>query len=450
MLFLGNIYFRVDVKISVPRFADLLVEEVRRKREELARVIGGEGDLRNYYGELLRRVWLSDLSLDKVDGRVYGVDSSCDDIDVVGGGSILISRAIAVSVGGDEVRKLRLDAFFPRDIRDQEELKRLMREHLEHLAGLEAVERGAETVLIDGSLYARMTHVLREINVDGYEDFMFEYIETYAGFLREALKRNVAVVGVSKDSRSTVLKEELLMLKLRELVANLEPSIRETVLGLFGEIKRRPREALEGLRHLLKSGVSMEVYELFRNATSGAPDSKIIFSVGLGRGLSMPLQLSIEKVSARVFELVLSDSHEKLLGLLERVFPATRDKLGDSFQEKASRMIEALKSYPPIAVTYVVLEQGDDPIRVDVALKGKYPTRGESHFLEAIPEEMLKGLKSIAGLYAGPRSYNVLLLEADKRVRTTHDTMEMYHRLIMQELKTLVMHSRSDRRFFYP
>jgi hypothetical protein len=436
--------------VPVPRFADLLVEEVRKKREELARVIGGDSDLRNYYGELLGRVWISDLSPDKISEGVYAVDSSCDDIDVVGGGSILVSRAIALSAGGEGVRKLRLDAFFPRDVRDQEELRRLMREHLEHLAGLEAVERGAQAVLIDGSLYARMTHVLREINIDGFEDFMFEYIETYAEFFREASRRNVAVVGVSKDSRSTVLKEELLTLKLRELLGNVEPSLRETVLGLFGEVKRRPREALESLRRLLKAGVPVEVYDLFRNATSGAPDSKIIFAVNPGNGLSLPLQLSIEKVSARIFELVLSDSHEKLLGLLERVFPATRDKLGESFGEKASRMIDALKSYPPIAVTYVVLEEGDDPIRVDIALRRKYPTRGESHFLDIFPEEILLGLRSIAGLYAGPRSYNVLLLEADKRVRTSRETMEMYHRLIMQELKTLVMHSRSDRRFFYP
>ena len=98
----------------------------------------------------------------------------------------------------------------------------------------------------------------------------------------------------------------------------------------------------------------------------------------------------------------------------------------------------------------MVLDERDDPIRVDVALRETQPAQRDTLFLETVSTEIYKATKTVAGLYGGQKHYNALLLEADKRVRTTHETMEMYHKLIMQELKTPLIHSRSQRRFYYP
>jgi len=115
-------------------------------------------------------------------------------------------------------------------VRDYEDFKRLVREHVEHLVALEALEDGADLLLIDGSLYGRMIHVIRELKVEGREDFMLEYAEAYSELLSSALENGAVVVGVSKDSRSTVLKEELLLTQLVSLLSGYEPGVRERVI----------------------------------------------------------------------------------------------------------------------------------------------------------------------------------------------------------------------------
>lgn len=427
----------------------MFVREVRRKRSELERILGSEGGLRERYGELVREAWIRDLEPRGARGPAYAVDSSSDDIEVQGGGVVLVTRSLALSAGGEEIRELRLDAFYPRNVRDYDDFKRLVREHVEHVVALRAVEEGARLVLIDGSLYGRMIHVLRELEVEGREDFMFEYVELYSELFSKARSRGALVVGVSKDSRSTVLKEELLYLRLKSVLKGLGEPLAGAVLGYWRLLKRRPREALENVRKLVREGLSPEVYELFEEATSSVPDSKVILACDPGRGFSRPLRLSLEKVSTGVTDILLTDG-ARGAALLRDVFEKTAERLGEEFDERASQVLECMKKYPPVVTSYAVFSRGDDPLRVDLAGGGGYETAGDSRFLAETPGELLEVLGFLALLYAGRRRYNALLLEADRRVKATAETMELYHRLAMQELGLAIIHSRGDRRVFFP
>ncbi|MEM4445304.1 MAG: hypothetical protein QXJ21_08150, partial [Thermofilum sp.] len=66
------------------------------------------------------------------------------------------------------------------------------------------------------------------------------------------------------------------------------------------------------------------------------------------------------------------------------------------------------------------------------------------------PDSFIRVLRQLAFLYSGRTSYNVLLLEADKRVRATTETLDLYHKLAMKELGELIVHSRGERRYFVP
>ncbi|MEM4015140.1 MAG: DNA double-strand break repair nuclease NurA [Thermofilum sp.] len=433
----------------MPRFADLFVEEVRRKRGEILRVAAGSADLASRYRELVRGVWVEGVEARNEFDRVYAVDSSSDEIEVAGGGVILVTRAVALGANGRELRKLRVDAFFPRSIRDYEDFKRLLREHLEHEVALEAVEEGADLVLLDGSLFGRMSHVVRELSVDGREGFLLDYVETYGQLLSRAVRKGVIIAGVSKDSRSTVLKEELLLSELRKRLEGCPTGLAEKVLELWARLRRRPSQVLEEVRRLVKEGLDPRIYELFEEAKSPVPDSKLLLLMNLGPGFTAPIRLTLERVQMGVIEVALTEE-TRLVALLDAIFEKVSDELGPRFAENVNRVLAALRSYPAVLASYVIFSRGDDPVRVDIAVNREDLAASTSRFVSSPPDSFIRVLRQLAFLYSGRTSYNVLLLEADKRVRATAETLDLYHKLAMKELGELIVHSRGERRYFVP
>ncbi|MCS7105595.1 MAG: DNA double-strand break repair nuclease NurA [Thermofilaceae archaeon] len=434
----------------MPRYVDLFIEELRRSRGEVLNIVGKGSDLTARYKGLVEKVWVKGVEAQNEFGRIFAVDSSSDEIEVSGGGVLLVTRSIALEANGVELRKLRLDPLFPKNIRDYEDYKRLVREHLEHLIGIEAVENGASLIMLDGSLFGRMVHVLRELEVDGREDIMLEYMEVYGEMISNALKKKAVVVGVSKDSRSTLLKEELLSTELKNLLSIVSEDDRSEVLSLWRQLKRRPTQTLEKLRSLIVwRGLDPRIYGLFEEARNPVPDSKILVSLNLDPGYSTPMKLSLEKISAGVTDVALSDFREAR-ELLKNVFQKTSDRMGERVKEKIDGVLDALRSFPPVLTSYVVFEKGDDPVRVDVAFDGSLPTLDGSRFVEGESEVFKKVLRCLTCCYAGRQGYNVLLLEADRRVKTTFETLELYHKLAMRELGELIVHSRGERRVLFP
>ncbi|MEM0093418.1 MAG: DNA double-strand break repair nuclease NurA [Thermofilum sp.] len=433
----------------MPRFADLFVEEVRRKRGEILRVAAGSADLVSRYSELVRGVWVEGVEARNEFDGVYAVDSSSDEIEVAGGGVILVTRAVALGANGRELRKLRVDAFFPRSIRDYEDFKRLLREHLEHEVALEAVEEGADLVLLDGSLFGRMSHVVRELSVDGREGFLLDYVETYGQLLSRAVRKGVIIAGVSKDSRSTVLKEELLLSELRKRLEGCPTGLAEKVLELWARLRRRPSQVLEEVRRLVKEGLDPRIYELFEEAKSPVPDSKLLLLMNLGPGFTAPIRLTLERVQMGVIEVALTEE-TRLVALLDAIFEKVSDELGSRFAENVNRVLAALRSYPAVLASYVIFSRGDDPVRVDIAVNREDLAASTSRFVSSPPDSFIRVLRQLAFLYSGRTSYNVLLLEADKRVRATAETLDLYHKLAMKELGELIVHSRGERRYFVP
>ncbi|MEM0377408.1 MAG: DNA double-strand break repair nuclease NurA, partial [Thermofilum sp.] len=396
-----------------------------------------------------RGVWVEGVEARNEFDRVYAVDSSSDEIEVAGGGVILVTRAVALGANGRELRKLRVDALFPRSIRDYEDFKRLLREHLEHEVALEAVEEGADLVLLDGSLFGRMSHVVRELSVDGREGFLLDYVETYGQLLSRAVRKGVIIAGVSKDSRSTVLKEELLLSELRKRLEGCPTGLAEKVLELWARLRRRPSQVLEEVRRLVREGLDPRIYELFEEAKSPVPDSKLLLLMNLGPGFTAPIRLTLERVQMGVIEVALTEE-TRLVALLDAIFEKVSDELGPRFAENVNRVLAALRSYPAVLASYVIFSRGDDPVRVDIAVNREDLAASSSRFVSSPPDSFIRVLRQLAFLYSGRTSYNVLLLEADKRVRATAETLDLYHKLAMKELGELIVHSRGERRYFVP
>jgi len=433
----------------MPYFADLLLQELRSKREEVFRVLKASEILLEKYRGLFSRRWLQLDGIEESLESVYAVDSSNDEVALSGGGVVLFTRSLALAPNGYEVRRLRLDAFYPKRVHMYEEYCRLIREYMEHEAALKAIEEGAKYVLIDGSLYGRMLHLLYELDIEGREGFMLEYVRKYGELLSEASSKGVILVGVSKDSRSTLFKEEVLW---REVASHVSKQEAIDILSeLWGELQTSPRKTMEKLRRMVKEGlVDDYVHRLFEEARLAVPDSKIISLLSLEPGFSTPLHLRVDRVYSGTILLILREDEETLLQKLRGSFQKSADKQECEFETLAVEAVRKLKKYPSVVTFYTVLEKGDDPIRVDIVLSDSTALPADGRFLSEVPDEVHRVLGLLRSLYAGVRGYNVLLLEADRKVKMTAETMKTYTEMLMREYGELLFHSRGERRVFYP
>lgn len=433
----------------MPYFADLLLQELRSKKEDVLKVLKASGVILEKYQELFSKRWLPLDALDENPNDVYAVDSSNGEVELSGGGVILFTRSLAIAPNGGEVRRLRLDAFYPRRVHEYEDYRRLVREYMEHEVALKAVEEGARYVLIDGSLYGRMLHALYELDIEDREGFTLEYVRNYGELLSKATLRGTVLVGVSKDSRSTLFKEEVLRSEILSHVSSKQ-GVSETVKDRWEELRRQPHKTMRKLESLVKEGLIDDyVYGLFKEARSAVPDSKVISLLNFGVGFSTPLLLRVDKVYSGTILLILREEEGVLINKLEESFPRLVDKLGYEFEGLASEVIRSLKAYPHIVTFYAVLEEGDDPIRVDIV----FPEGAElehERFLSDVPDVVRRVLGLLQTLYAGRRWYNMLLLEADRKVKMAMETLDSYARVLMKEYDELIVHSRGERRVFYP
>jgi len=427
------------------RFIDLLVSEVKAARSELLKVILEPEDRARFYRELLLKRWHPLPKAAAPECTVYAVDSSDCLIELAGGGVIHVVRAAAISNRRGEVRKLGLHAFYPPPDKELVEYRKLVREHAEHVAALEAVrdlERG-DALLVDGSLFGRMLHVFRPLRIPGREDFMVDYVETFSKLASECLRKCVLLVGVAKDSRSSLLRVALLSELAMERARELGQDALAAVASLLKRLRRRPRDAAK----LLPSWAQGELRDILLEVLDRTPDYKVIIASGVGSGFSPPLRLELKRVSSGFMEAVLDPRRRRELA--EKIAA----RLPSNVSEREVReALGNIASYPPVAALYVKLAEGDLPLRVDIVhpdvLKWSSEPAGfavgEWHGLTTAT------LALLCELYAGPRNYNVLLTRVDRYVKMTRQSREQYKSTIESVLNTLIQQSRGVRRVSFP
>jgi hypothetical protein len=441
----------------MPYFMNLLSRQAELKSEQIKGLFSCSAEILDVYRDSFLRRWngfTSNIGRE-IDGEVLAIDSSNGAIEVSGGGTILITRAYGLSNRGKEVKNLLLDVLYPKSVRDYDEYKRFIREHLEHQVAYEALDSlsKGDYLLFDGSLYGRMLHVIRELDLPGKESFILEYIDLYHEMITKALSKGVALVGVSKDTRSTLLKEELLREKLLDLLNEAESYISTLVRELWGLLKRRPRDAVSEVQELYRSGmISKDIYEMFLEARSPVPDSKLIMLLQLGEGYSTPVKVNVLDARIGIMESILTKEDKDLENTIESVFPQSFTRRGDAFVKEGLKVIRKVMNYPPCITFYVVLSNGDIPLRIDL-ISNEVPKASVEAPLRFVKDHsnLVKDVLSVLrALYGGPKHYNVLLEHVDRKVKMHYNTVETYKRFLEKKLGLLITRSRGERRVSYP
>ena len=444
------------------RFVDLLVKEVNIRKDRILSVILEPEERSEFYRQLLSKRWLPlPPEKDFTENRIYAVDSSDGVIELAGGGIVHVVRSVALSNKRDykTIRKLELDAFYPPSDEKLSEYRKLVREHLEHLAALEAAKNldHGDFILIDGTVFGRMNHVFQVLDIPGREDFMLSYVETFYSLLSTCIEKNITLVGVAKDSRSTLLRESLLAELLLEKTRNYDVEFQSEIMTLLRSLRRNPRQASKAIQEIIKK-VEDEIHVIFRELFDNTPDYKIIMTSGMGPGYSHPLKLELRNVPSGFVESLFAQ-HRRSELVRNFVASLPQGKAGASIEKTIHKALKHMVAYPAVATFYVRFAKNDIPLRIDIVhpdveslklekggLSGEY-VRFASAGWEGVVNTVLGLLRD---LYAGLKNYNILLTSADKYVKLTQKTKDLYKSKIESLLGMLIQQSRGARRVSFP
>lgn len=94
---------------------------------------------------------------------------------------------------------------------DQRNFTILLMEHSEHKSILKFLENNnPEYIFIDGSLKGRLSHRMEPLPIEGYENFMQDYMKTLKMLIRKIYEIGTTLVFISKSSYTEDFKKYLL------------------------------------------------------------------------------------------------------------------------------------------------------------------------------------------------------------------------------------------------
>ncbi|MHA1665463.1 MAG: DNA double-strand break repair nuclease NurA [Candidatus Njordarchaeales archaeon] len=435
------------------RFIDLFVKMVESKRDNILRIIIEPDERIKFYNELVKKYWYPLPITRKLHlGCIYAIDSSDAIIELAGGGVIYIARSAGISNHKDELREINLDALYPKFEEDLNEYRKLMREHLEHKVALKAANKlgDSDVILIDGSIFGRMSHVFMPINILGREDFMVKYVELFYELLETCIEKNILLVGVAKDSRSTLFKEAFLTELLLNKISNYENEMKLKIESIIPVIFRNPRDAIK-LINELQGKVNVEVIEILRELLDPLPDTKIIISTKLKAGYSHPLKLTFKRLVRGYIEGIFKP--EKRFEIARKFLNSLPTSFNQDIEMRVQRALKYMALYPPVASFYVKFKDNDLPLRIDVVHDEIYELESYDKvpFIAGDWEGIIgKVISILSQLYAGLRNYNVLLTMVDNYVKFRREHKEKYKAMMEKILGILVEQSRGARRVSFP
>ena len=437
-----------------------MISQIREKRDPLRQKImqGRTSELDADLGEALRRNWFPVVDVGAPDKEVVAVDGSRGIRPFASGAIFYVARALAIYRGAC-FRTLEVEAFLSKgkstDI--QVFVNRKM-EWLEFKAAIKAIEEGNLSnviVLIDGSLFGRLAHLPRDQPAEGMRSFMIEYFETYYQLLDLCRKRRILLLGVSKDSRSSFLRNFLLGKILENELDHLDipSSVKFELRHLFEDVFESPTEAFEAFRKLKKTYDSQlhKVEQILWEAFAARTDHQLIRTYIDQPGHTIPIELSVSRrASTLIQELKTKPGSYVSKHFKESLLEAPSP---DQFRSRASETLSKIPDFPCMVSFHVLLDRRDTPVRIDTP---SWNFNRETTISELVGgRDVLLNVNAIVSLllkgYGGLKDYNIWLKRVDEKVRLSNNVVDtIYSSALEKHLDFTIIHTRGYRRVKYP
>jgi hypothetical protein len=388
-------------------------------------------------------VGISELSVMAVDSSVYSNLLST-------GGVFYVVRSLAVC-RELEYKRLESDVFFSKggSIPEKEFISVKM-EMLEFQVAIDALKSGlaCSMILIDGSLFGRLVHVPLESKIEGERLVLLDYFRVYQELLNLCKEKNVLLLGVAKESRSTSFRDYLLNLIFRDELSKVELDDDARILKpLFLEVVDNSTEGLRKFeRFKQKYGNKLETIGLvFDELARSRPDYQVVMNFSGSVGYTKPLLLGL---SPRL-ERRLRESGSNARAYVKKNFPNALRELGDAFVYDAAQVVAGIPEFPAIASFYVLFDRRDSPIRIDVPYWERKLIDVGWH--KPVNLDVDSILKVLATGYCGLDCHNLWLKNVDERVRLKKKTVDNIYVPYMEKLfGEKIIRGRSYRRVRFP
>lgn len=444
----------------MPHFLDLFLQELQEKREAFRRRLTGEeaSELDGLLKKAFFREWRELPSPKTEDFHVIAVDSGRSMREYAAGSLMYICRAGAYTSWGKQYRRVVSNAHMISSPRERLiDLVSLRSEHLEHQVALEAVQTSSEVdlVLLDGSLYGRITHVPIAFNYPGERDLYLRFMQTFIRLLEECRKRKILILGISKDSVARHLTRLLLETVKVQVLQRLEQMLSASDFEQLNQyLETKDKQSVSAIRFLrnLSLGDSQEqlLWDLLYELRRPRPDFALIQAWTETAGYTTPIE---PYPDMPLFKYESKDPDDYVR---RRFVNAYNDyQREEDFENWAIPVMQETFQLPTFVTFCAKLAHNDTPMRIDMpAFNAGLPTRisqiSASRMLDPPPQRVTDVLKLLRGEYGGPELYNVFLVRADQEARLPmSDVTTLYEPLVEKELKIPLVPKRRDRRIQY-
>jgi hypothetical protein len=444
----------------MPEFLEEFASSVSIKKETLKEKIfkGTPNPLQDSFKGYFESHWIPLSETEKYSSKtseleIMAVDSSVYTNLLSTGGIFYIIRSLAVC-RDQEQKLLETDTFFTKAsfLESQLFIGRKM-EMFEFKVAIDAIKSGfkCRNILIDGSLYGRVSHLPIETKVEDQRLVLLHYFQVYRELLDLCKAEKILLMGVSKESRSTFYRDYLLKLIFNETLKSLNSSIDAADLHrlkpIFAETLDDEKSALskfEKLRH--KYGRKLDSIALIlEELVSSRPDYQLIMNYAQTSGYTQPLLLGPSARTARRLDVCWKDPAR----YVRAHFPATVREKGKDFVDWASNILLSFAGFPAIVSFYLLLDVRDSPIRIDLPCWDyTFARTGWPKLVDFNVDEVLKVM---ATGYCGLDCYNLWLKNVDERVRLKKRVVDnMYFPLMERLFGEKIIRGRGYRRVKYP
>ena len=444
----------------MPDFLEEFAFSVSNKKEMLKEKMlkGKPSPLADNFEKYLTANWvplnnMSDYSVNPGGLSVTAVDSSVYTNLMSTGGIFYVIRSLAVCRDHQQ-KLLDTDTIFTKAslLESQRFIGRKM-EMLEFQVAIDAVKYGLEcgSILVDGSLFGRASHLPFETEVEDQELLLLHYFETYRELLDLCKKEDIMLVGVSKESRSSFYRDYLLKLIFNEALGGLEsdmdPADLHRLKPLFAELLDREEVARRKFEKLQqKYGKKLDAVQLiFDELCSSRPDYQLIMNHAKTPGYTAPLLLGPSASIARRLDQCWRDPAK----FVRTRFPISVRKEGKDFVKWAADVLRDFMNFPGFVSFHLLLDTRDSPIRVDLLCWDHIFSK--TGWPEPIDVKLDDLLKIMVTGYCGLDCYNLWLKNVDEKVRLKKRVVDtIYFPLMEKMFDAKIIRGRGYRRVRFP
>ncbi len=426
-------------------------ERARRKYMDFMGMLVDQSGLSDLWVEFERKGGINDEA-------VVAVDGGAREIELSDGSSIVIARAIAVNnVGKEPIKELIVDR-----VPVHAPIARwvyLVKAECE--VAIRAIENDMyEFLLLDGSLYAKVTGFIHElILTKGFLDLYYipeviDALNSLVELLEKAKSLDIKVIFVSKDSKLKVFKDYMLFNAMKSLLLEDTPeSVDKDIIDILNKgidwysivwIRQYRNRLLQLVRHY--DGPYRDFIRLCVRVALSQSISDVTVLEELAR-----IQGVTQGVTKRLLVGAMDAylNHKSLINI-GNLLRLIRDRIEDSaglrsvdeygsidVDEELRKVEYALKALPRIVMMYVKFNGDDTPIMVEI------PYYEAGMFDTGLPPKILDREDSIpiddylvllSSLYVDPVYYNKLLWLAHQYARFSEAAYAEYVMTIASRL----------------